>query len=138
MLPGKNRIPESPRKAWCDGVIELHRNDEGDAPVRVDDTEEGAEGIQPLRNHNATADGRRHFGRDVVLHQSQSRSASPAKIQRETQAKNIQPVREQGNSILCEFGEQSGGEGCDRYEKEEGEVDPRKAAVGALEMIELR
>src|SRR5208283_3315525 len=76
--------PRLPRPARRNRVIELHRNDEGDAPVRVDDTEERAEAIQRLCNHNATADRRRHFRRDVVLHQSQSRSASPTQVQSKT------------------------------------------------------
>src|SRR5208282_312912 len=59
--------PKLSRPARRNRVIELHRNDEGDAPVRVDDTEEGSECIQPLRNHNAAAYGRGHFGRNVVL-----------------------------------------------------------------------
>src|SRR5271165_2827933 len=49
------RLAAFPRPARRDRVVELHQHNKRNAPIRTDDTEQGAERIQRLRHHNAAA-----------------------------------------------------------------------------------
>ena len=57
-------------EAGCEGVIKLDQHDEGDAPARVDDTEERPQGVERLRDFDAAADGCGNVEADIIFDQS--------------------------------------------------------------------
>lgn len=42
-------MTRNPGKTWGDGIVELHQNDESDAPMDADHADESAKGVPVVR-----------------------------------------------------------------------------------------
>src|SRR5579862_339702 len=67
--------PPKPRRK---GVVQLHQDDESNAPIRVQDAEQGADRVQPLPDQDSPANRRRHLRRNIVTQQLALRRVPPA------------------------------------------------------------
>lgn len=119
-------------------VVQLHGDDEGDAPVGADHAEQSAEGVEGLGDEDASLDRGVDVAGDVGFEELIFESAGPTEVEGEAEQKNVEPVDKEGGAVGGELGEQCSREGNQRDDAEEGDVDPGEAAVGAFEMVELR
>jgi len=98
----------APRKSRGDGIVELHQNDEADAPVGVDHREKSAESIKRLGDDDAAADGGRDVGRHVLFGQPRPDGISPASIERGPQKQDVALIEDQSETVVDESSQQRG------------------------------
>lgn len=92
-------------ESGSNGVAELDGDDQGDAPVCVEDAQGGACGVERLADYDSALNGLGYFARDVVFQEAQFRGASPGEVERAAQEKDVEPVGQQRGSVRGVFGE---------------------------------
>src|SRR6266568_88531 len=73
-----------------DGVVELHEDDECDTHVGVDDAEQRAEGIERLRDDDATFGCGTHFDSRLVFHKPHALRITPTGEEHGAKQENIE------------------------------------------------
>lgn len=125
-------------EAGGDGVVELNKNDEGDAEIGAEHAEERAESVEGLRDDDTAAHGGGKFGWDVVLEEACAKGITPTGVDDRADQEDVEPVDEQRRPIADEHGEEFSGERQERYRGQERDMNPREIAVRAREVSELR
>ena len=120
------------------GVIQLHQHNECDAPVSIEYTEKRAKSVERLGNHNAALDGFETSGDGFRLYHSQPHGADPAPVERESGKKYVEPVDHQSRAVRDEFSQHGGGKRHDGDGGQKQDMHPGKAALRALQIIQLR
>src|SRR5580704_2757880 len=121
-----------------DGVVELHKNDEADAPIRVEDAEQCTERIKRLCNQDAPANRGGNFRRSIALNECSMRRAAPAEIQKRAKKQYVGPIGDQSRAVRDEFRQEPRRERHESNQKKKRQVNPGEVALGALEVVELR
>ena len=79
-------------EAGGDGVVELNKDDEGDAEIGAEHAEERAESVESLRDDDAAAHGGGEFGRDVVLKKARAKGVTPTGVDDRADQEDVEPV----------------------------------------------
>src|SRR5580658_1754855 len=124
-------------KARRDCVVELHKNNEPDAPIRIENTEQRSKCIKRLRNHNAPTNCPRNFRRRVTLDQRGMRCASPTKIQQGPEEQYIGPIGDKCRAKADELNQKPCGKRHERNQKKKREMNPGEVALRTFEMVKL-
>jgi hypothetical protein len=79
-------------------IDNLHKDDERDTQVCVDNAEERGKSVERLRDDDATFVRRAYFGSHLVFHESCSPRVPQTAKERGTRKKDIEPVHQQGSA----------------------------------------
>lgn len=128
---------ESPAEFGGYGVVYLDEDYRGDSPIRVDEAEDGACGIEGLGDDDAADYGGMDFGWEIVGEEMGASGVAPAPVEEESEDEDVAPIDEEGGTVVDEFGEKGCREWSERNGAEEGDVNPGEIAVGASEIVYL-
>jgi len=123
---------------WCNGVVELDRDNESDAPVSVENRQQRAQGVKPLSNHDAAFDRAGDPFRSILSDEARPARVTPAREQQKAEQQDVGTINRERRPVADELGHQPGRKRHHRHREHKREMDPRGIAIGAGEVIELR
>src|SRR5947208_1185853 len=120
-----------------DREVELHEDDEGDAPEWVEEAEQRAERVERLSEDDAPLDHPRHQRSGVLVQDIVGFRIDPGDVHEHPEKEDVRPVRQEGEAESDELREKRRREGHQRDGREEREMEPGEIAIGGGEVVDL-
>jgi hypothetical protein len=83
----------------------LYQNEQRNTPIGIQETQQSAQPIERLSDHNATLDRLRKVNGSVIPDEIAAESAYPAPVGSQPEQQNVDPVNQQSDPVLRVLGE---------------------------------